>query len=377
MVEVIRAKSIIFDSKEVVDGMYIFKETNTSNINIPQLPILHSTKNENVFYINTENGRIEIISKDLNRHFSKGDIIDIKYKSKTIRTVLSSLNNENTLLLTEQCENRCLFCSQPPNDLPDMHLYNKAVMALLNYDSKKLVGLTGGEPTINKDAFMGLMKALKNFDNKTPLHILSNGRNLGNNEFFTKLIEQTDKRDIIWGIPLYGHKSSLHDPIVGAKGAFNDTLNGLLNIASTSHAIELRIVVVKQNYKYIKNILEFINNSFPTIFTISIMNLEPIGWAKKNYDELFISVEEQNDYLNEVLSDFNISRFDIKLLNYPLCLLHERLRRYAVKSISDWKNYYPEECDLCEEKHKCCGYFSSAIKHYLEKPKGNILNEEN
>lgn len=369
MVEVIRTKSITYDSKEVVDGMYIFKEPNILDISIPKLPILYSTEDENIFYINSEIGRVEIISKDLNKHFSKGDIVDIKNKSKTIRSMLSSLNNENTLLLTEQCENRCLFCSQPPNDLPDTHLYNKAVMALLNYNSKKLVGLTGGEPTINQDAFLGLMTALKNFNNTTPLHILSNGRNLGNYEFFTKVLKQTSKRDIIWGIPLYGHKSSLHDLIVGAKGAFNDTLNGLLNIASSSHAIELRIVVVKQNYKYIKDILEFINNSFPTIFTISIMNLEPIGWAKKNYDGLYISVEEQNEYLNEVLSDFNISRFDIKLLNYPLCLLHERLRRYAVKSISDWKNYYPEECDMCKEKNNCCGYFSSAIEHYLERPK--------
>ena len=358
MVEVIREKVIGFTSEEPVNGIFVFKKSNCVNQNIPQLSILYETEVHNLFYIKTESGVIEI-----------GDIFEIRSSSRTIRTVLSSLNNENTLLLTEQCENKCLFCSQPPNNLPDNHLYQKAALSLLSFDTEDLVGLTGGEPTINKDAFLGLMKVLNTFGNKTPLHILSNGRNLGDNNFFENVIEQTNQREIMWAIPLYGHKSSLHDMIVGAQGAFNNTLNGLLNLSTLPHTIELRIVVVKQNYKYLKNILQFVNNSFPTISLISIMNLEPTGWARKNYEDLYVSVEEQNNYLIDTISSFNILRFDIKLLNYPLCLLHERLRNYAVKSISDWKNYYPEECSLCSKKDQCCGYFSSATQHYFEKPK--------
>ncbi len=375
MANVVRKKFIDFYSREAIDGMYIYKKSNIIDIDIPQLPIIYSTDKKDIFYINFESEQIEIIASELNDHFKKGDILEIDNKHKKIRTVLSSLSNENTLLLTEQCENRCLFCSQPPNYLPDIHLYNRATMALLNYNSGDLIGITGGEPTINRDAFIGMLKALESFGNTTPLHILSNGRNLGDMIFYADVMEQAAKRSIIWGIPLYGHKSSLHDMIVGSKGAFNDTLNGLLNLSSSMHDIELRIVIVKQNYKFLEYILDFINHSFPNIRTISLMNLEPVGWAKKNYEELYISVEEQNKYLTALISKFNILRFDIKLLNYPLCLLNEKLRPYAVKSISDWKNYYPEECNLCIYKHECCGYFSSADGVYLEKPK--VIDEKN
>ncbi len=375
MAKVIRKKSIEFHSREPISGMYIYKKSNAKHIDIPQLPIIYSTDDKNIFCIYLESRQIEMIAPELNEHFKEGDILEIDNKHKIIRTVLSSLSNENTLLLTEQCENRCLFCSQPPNFLPDIHLYNRATMALLNYDSEDLIGITGGEPTINRDAFVGMLKVLENFKNTTPLHILSNGRNLGNIAFYTAVMEQSAKRSIIWGIPLYGHKSSLHDMIVGAKGAFNDTLNGLLNLSSSMHGIELRIVIVKHNYKSLEYILDFINNSFPNIRSISLMNLEPVGWAKKNYDKLYISVEEQNKYLTSLMSKFNIIRFDIKLLNYPLCLLNEKLRPYAVKSISDWKNYYPEECNLCIYRGECCGYFSSAEGAYIEKPK--VIYEKN
>jgi len=375
MANVIRRKFIGFYSREAIDGMYIYKKSNITDIDIPQLPILQSTDKKDIFYIHFESKQIKIIAPELNEHFNEGDVLEIDNKNKKIRTVLSSLSNENTLLLTEQCENRCLFCSQPPNSLPDIHLYNRATMALLNYDSKDLIGITGGEPTINRDAFIGMLKVLKSLKNITPLHILSNGRNLGNITFYTEVMKEAEKRSIIWGIPLYGHKSSLHDMIVGSKGAFNDTLNGLLNLSASMHEIELRIVIVKQNYKFLEHILDFINNSFPNIRTISLMNLEPVGWAKKNYEELYISVEEQNQYLTALISTFNIFRFDIKLLNYPLCLLNEKLRPYAVKSISDWKNYYPEECSLCIYKSECCGYFSSADGLYLEKPK--VIYEKN
>ncbi|MCB4761892.1 MAG: His-Xaa-Ser system radical SAM maturase HxsC [Sulfurovum sp.] len=373
MVEVIREKVIPFYSEVAVNGIYIFKGYCMTNMVIPQLPVLYETENSNIFLIKSPTQEnIEISSKSLSKHFAHGDIIELNYHTKTIKNVLSSLSNENTLLLTEQCENRCLFCSQPPNDLPDTHLYQKATLALLNYNSQQLIGLTGGEPTINKDAFIGLMSALNQFGNNTPLHILSNGRNLGDYDFFEKLIGETNNREIIWGIPLYGHTSSLHNMIVGIKEAFSNTLEGLLNLSTTRHTIELRIVVVKQNYRYIKNILAFINSNFPVIKMISIMKLEPMGWARKNYEDLYVSVDEQNNFLHGALTSFNLKRFDIKLLNYPLCLLHEGLRDYAVKSISDWKNYYPDECNKCLVRENCCGYFSSSVNSYYEKPKAML-----
>ena len=56
-------------------------------------------------------------------------------------------------------------------------------------------------------------------------------------------------------------------------------------------------------------------------------------------------------------------------MNYPLCLIDSSLRKDAIKSISDWKNYYPDECQDCTKKELCGGYFSSAYNKFIEKPK--------
>ncbi|HGD9217690.1 TPA: hypothetical protein ACI7JD_004760, partial [Escherichia coli] len=51
------------------------------------------------------------------------------------------------------------------------------------------------------------------------------------------------------------------------------------------------------------------------------------------------------------------------------CYLPERARELAVQSISDWKNYYPKECDECTQKPSCAGYFSSSKGRFHQSPR--------
>ncbi|HDT6495332.1 TPA: His-Xaa-Ser system radical SAM maturase HxsC, partial [Klebsiella pneumoniae] len=49
--------------------------------------------------------------------------------------------------------------------------------------------------------------------------------------------------------------------------------------------------------------------------------------------------------------------------------LPERAWELAAQSISDWKNYYPKECDECTQKSSCTGYFSSSTGRFLQPPR--------
>ena len=69
----------------------------------------------------------------------------------------------NGLLLTEQCDNYCLMCSQPPKDRDD-------ALASLRPGKKvdqpapsgaRALSLTGGEPTLHADALIGLLEHLQ------------------------------------------------------------------------------------------------------------------------------------------------------------------------------------------------------------------------
>ncbi|TFU21633.1 His-Xaa-Ser system radical SAM maturase HxsC, partial [Proteus mirabilis] len=103
---------------------------------------------------------------------------------------------------------------------------------------------------------------------------------------------------------------------------------------------------------------------FSNINQISIMNLEPVGWAKKNWDNLYISPDKYIENLNLAINMADISQLPIALFNYPLCHLPNSLWKYTIQSISDWKNYYPNECDQCKMKSHCGGYFSSSYGKY-------------
>ena len=52
----------------------------------------------------------------------------------------------------------------------------------------------------------------------------------------------------------------------------------------------------------------------------------------------------------------------VSIYNTPLCLIPEAIRRYSVRSISDWKNDYLDDCTECCAKQQCGGFFSSNLK---------------
>jgi len=96
--------------------------------------------------------------------------------------------------------------------------------------------------------------------------------------------------------------------------------------------------------------------------------LEPVGWARKNFSLLHVPVKQQSNFLDEAISSAVASNVNIRLFNYPLCLLSKEARKFAVKSISDWKNYFPNECGGCKLKRSCGGFFTSAVGRFIERP---------
>ena len=52
-----------------------------------------------------------------------------------------------------------------------------------------------------------------------------------------------------------------------------------------------------------------------------------------------------------------LQRMNVSLYNFPLCTIPDFYRKYAVRSISDWKQKYLDECTGCVEKDYCGGFF--------------------
>ena len=220
------------------------------------------------------------------------------------------------------------------------------------------LGLTGGEPTLLGDGFLEVVRHARNFLPDTALHVLTNGRRLKDRAFVRKLADLRHP-DIMLGIPLYSEQPNIHDFVVQAKGAFDETVKGLLNLAEVRLPVEIRVVVHKQTYKRLPELARYICRNLPFAHHVAFMGLEPTGFAKANFDALWIDPYSYRSELDEAVQILRYHRVPPAVFNHQLCVLEPSTRPFAIKSISDWKCTYIEECDRCTERNNCGGFFET------------------
>jgi molybdenum cofactor biosynthesis enzyme MoaA len=93
-------------------------------------------------------------------------------------------SRQNSVLLTERCDNYCVMCSQPPKTHDDSRLLQQAfqLLDLLPADTTDII-CTGGEPTWYGDAFIDLLTRTYERLPVSGVHILSNGRRFSDGDY--------------------------------------------------------------------------------------------------------------------------------------------------------------------------------------------------
>lgn len=291
-----------------------------------------------------------------------GDIIQVRPLTGDLRVIYRRGSEHNSVIVTRDCNNYCLMCSQPPpktSDTESLPLLWDAI-PLMDIDTPGLI-FSGGEPTLVCRQLIELIRRAKNFLPHTSLHVLSNGRLLKYLSF-AKDIADVQHPDLVIGIPLYSDVAHEHDEIVQATGAFDDTVRGILNLARCSVEVELRIVITRMNYSYLKRFARFVARNFPFCCNVAFMGLEPVGFAKTNMGSLWIDPVDYEGHLNSAVRILESHKVPTSIYNHQLCTLRRELWDYARQSISDWKNIFLDVCQPCSVKHDCCGLFSSATE---------------
>lgn len=288
--------------------------------------------------------------------FHEGDVVVINKQGEVI-FVYEINSHHNALMATERCNHRCIMCPQPPiQQEKDKTAFNLRLISLFDKNTQE-IGITGGEPTLIGDNLFTLINHIKKELPKTAISILSNGVKFADKEYAMKLAK-CRHRDLQIDIPLFSDIAEEHNRIVGAK-TFYKTVQGLYNLALFRQRIGLRIVVHKQTYKRLSQFADFIYHNFPFVAQVAFMQMETIGLAKENFEELWIDPYDYNRELREavlLLADRGMTPY---IYNAQLCVLPEDIRCYAQQSISDWKDIYIPECDGCVLKGQCAGFFES------------------
>jgi His-Xaa-Ser system radical SAM maturase HxsC len=292
-------------------------------------------------------------------YIGNGDILVVRPQTGDLRVLYRKGSEHNALMLTSSCNNYCLMCSQPPQNAKDDNAdVAWEAIPLMDIDTAQMT-FTGGEPTLLGKQLVDLIRRAKNFLPHTALHILTNGRLL-KYLAFAKDIADIHHPDLVIGVPIYSDVAYEHDFIVQARGAFDETVKGILNAARCGLQIELRIVISSLNCKLLPSLARFIARNFPFTCNVALMGLEPVGFGRANLKEVWVDPADYVEYLRSAVCCLQSHRVPVSVYNHQLCVLSKDLWQVAKQSISDWKNIFVNECQGCSVQHQCCGFFASA-----------------
>lgn len=297
-------------------------------------------------------------------HLTENDLIGVSIDGN-INTLYRINSYHNTLLATERCNSNCLMCSQPPkdkDDIPRLYSIYEKLIPLIPKDCRE-IGISGGEPTLMGELFFKLLEQIKRELPETEVHVLTNGRTFAWQNMAERLAE-IDLKRLVLGVPVYADYYQVHDYIVQAKDAFDQTMLGLHNLARYGQRVEIRVVLHKQSIPRLSKLARYIYKNLPFAEHVTFMGLEFIGYTPHNIDKLWIDPVDYNEELSEAVEFLDGQGMHVSIYNSQLCVLPERLWKFSRKSISDWKNEYLPECQSCSKLNDCGGLFTWNLKKH-------------
>ena len=293
--------------------------------------------------------------------FNEGDVVLINKKGEMVFLYeIKSLHN--AIFVTERCNHKCVMCPQPPvAHEEDKTPFNLKLISLIDKHTKE-VGITGGEPTLIGDKLFDIILQIKKYLPKAGISLLTNGVKFADKDYAMKLA-MCKHHDLQIDVPIFSDIAEEHNRIVGAK-TFYKTVQGLYNLALFHQRIGLRIVVHKQTYQRLPQLADYIYHNFPFVSQVAFLQMETIGNANVNFDELWIDPYDYNEELKQAVLLLSSRGVCTRIYNAQLCVLPHEIREFAVNAISDWKDTYLPECGECKLRQQCGGLFESNQEHH-------------
>lgn len=288
-----------------------------------------------------------------------GDVLSIYPQSGRVRVLYRRSSRHNFFLVTERCNNYCLMCSQPPRKVDDGWLIDEIAQVLPLVDSSTpALTFTGGEPLTEWRRFLGLLEMTRDLLPDTAVHVLTNGRAFASPEVASAWAA-VGHPNLSAGVPIYAAVDHIHDYVVQAKGAFDQTVLGVLQLKDRGQRVEIRIVLHAITAQRLRETCSWIARNLPYVDHVALMGMENTGFAIANDDKLWIDPVDYQESLKASVDVLAAAGVNVSVYNLPLCVLEPSIRPFAVQSISDWKNTYVQECDDCSARSNCAGFFST------------------
>ncbi len=273
------------------------------------------------------------------------------------------MNSEYTIFTTNNCNSNCIMCPDSDNVRKKTSTISEQnLITQINSipQDANFVCITGGEPTLLKHELLIFLGICRERLKKTDFLLLSNGRSFADYSYAQQFSEAIPNYLVV-GIPIYSDNQNEHDEITRSQGSFFQTVQGIKNLIELGVSVEIRIVILKSNYKKLKELSEYIIKSFAPVLRVNFMGLELMGNAMLNKNDVWVEYKDTMCYLKEATRNLIANGVNCQLYNYPLCYVDKMLWGTYKKSITREKVRFKSECQFCKIKSLCGGFFSSTL----------------
>lgn len=294
------------------------------------------------------------LSLDADETSITGDVLLVQPSDGIAQRWFRRGDAQNTLLITERCDQLCIMCSQPPkkSHTDNFRYFHQACLLA---DEGADVGLSGGEPTLFKDQLFALISGVASARPDLTFHVLTNAQHFERSDL---AMLASMREHVIWGVPIYSADPVTHDTIVAKPGAFERLQTSLALLSEANAAVEIRTVLMKQTVSGLPRLACWLSARFPDAFCWAIMQLEQQGFARGRWAEQFFDHSSDFMQIGDAVSIALARGLTTHLYNVPRCTIPEAFRDLAPVTISDWKREYLDDCANCRDRELCSGLFA-------------------
>jgi len=285
---------------------------------------------------------------------------------------------DTALLIGQNCQNHCLFCSEGGGDALRHVMSLKEADALLSATKPEWVFLSGGEPTSCPD-LQSYIRLARNHG-ATRITLVTNGGKLSDPQFCSRIVE--------WGvdeirISIHGPDAETHDALTRRPGSFADIRKAMENLKPLKNGRSLRLIALtvlnRMNLESLPHLVETLD-AFG-FDKIGLGMVEPRGNAERFWREViprYVEVASRIEELYSYLKNRKGLDLDLFIDSLPPCLFnHQNLplgERSVIQTLdrngklvtmgeNRGKSFGPP-CEACTLRNRCEGVFTGYAQRY-------------